>query len=399
MNRKPCLPLPKPLCGNELGTFAEDTIVRRFPKMIDQTIADNCFTPAQEARLEQLRAEIPDGPLRLLNDGREDEWPRYLQPYLGDNWLDVPWLFVEIYYFRRILEAIGYFDNSVDPFASQKEVGLQDAAERIADLGRQLAEQPRETATQKDHILQQLLAISLWGNQADMSLFPAGSEHPNHSDEQQQADHTLVDDRAAVIAYLHAQPQLGRIDFILDNAGFELVSDLFLTDFLLSSEMVQTIYLHVKEHPYYVSDTMEKDVFNTIAWLGEQAEPALQQLSARLSAALKADALRIRTNTFWTLPTTYWEMPEPLHEQLSESTLLISKGDLNYRRWLGDRHWDYTTPIGEIICYAPTDLLLLRTLKSDVAAGLATADVQRLNAAEPDWDTSGRYGVIQFVQP
>ncbi|MCB0037294.1 MAG: protein-glutamate O-methyltransferase family protein, partial [Anaerolineales bacterium] len=371
----------------------------RFPKMIDQTIADNCFTPAQETRLEQLQADIPDGSLRLLTDGREDAWPRYLQPYLGQNWLEVPWLFVEIYYFRRILEATGYFENGVDPFASQKEGGLQDAAARIAALGRQLAEQPRETAAQKEHIFQQLLSLSLWGNQADMSLFPAGSEHPNHADEQQQADHTLVDDRTAVIAYLASQPYPRRIDFIMDNAAFELVSDLFLADFLLHSEIAQTVNLHVKEHPYYVSDTMEKDVLSTLAWLAGQDEPALQRVSARLSAALGADRLHIHTHPFWTLPTTYWQMPEPLRQELSASTLLISKGDLNYRRWMGDRHWDYTTPINQIICYAPAPLLLLRTLKSDVAAGLAAADVQRLNAAEPGWDTSGRYGVIQFVEP
>jgi hypothetical protein len=42
-------------------------------------------------------------------------------------------------------------------------------------------------------------------------------------------------------------------------------------------------------------------------------------------------------------------------------------------------------------------VLLLRTLKSEVAAGLAPQAVARARSADPDWMVSGTWGVVQFV--
>ncbi|MBD3562999.1 hypothetical protein H6S82_29775, partial [Planktothrix sp. FACHB-1355] len=42
-------------------------------------------------------------------------------------------------------------------------------------------------------------------------------------------------------------------------------------------------------------------------------------------------------------------------------------------------------------------LVALRTLKSELAAGLQTAQIEMLNHQDPDWLTNGQWGVIQFV--
>ncbi|UCC50900.1 MAG: DUF89 family protein, partial [Anaerolineaceae bacterium] len=82
----------------------------------------------------------------------------------------------------------------------------------------------------------------------------------------------------------------------------------------------------------------------------------------------------------------------------SQSHLIISKGDANYRRLLGDRHWPYTTSFQAIMAYTPAPLLALRALKAEVAAGLSPEQIARLNKEDEEWMVNGRWGVIQFVQ-
>jgi hypothetical protein len=90
-------------------------------------------------------------------------------------------------------------------------------------------------------------------------------------------------------------------------------------------------------------------------------------------------------------------MPESLGDTLGQATLVFCKGDAHYRRLLGDRHWPYDTPIGEILCYLPAPFLVLRTLKSEVAAGITTSRLQKVQQADPDWLVSGQWGMIQFA--
>ena len=89
-------------------------------------------------------------------------------------------------------------------------------------------------------------------------------------------------------------------------------------------------------------------------------------------------------------------MPDSLRHDLARSSLIISKGDANYRRLLGDLHWPYTTPFADIVCYSPASLLALRALKSEVAAGLKHDQVDQLDELDSEWLTTGRWGVIQF---
>src|SRR5262249_11202823 len=57
------------------------------------------------------------------------------------------------------------------------------------------------------------------------------------------------------------------VDCLLDNAGFELLGDLCLAEYLLSTAQVQTVRFHAKVHPTFVSDAIIADVHTTIAWL------------------------------------------------------------------------------------------------------------------------------------
>jgi hypothetical protein len=90
-------------------------------------------------------------------------------------------------------------------------------------------------------------------------------------------------------------------------------------------------------------------------------------------------------------------MPESLRQELAPSHLIISKGDANYRRLLGDAHWPFTTPFADITSYLPAPLLALRTAKSEVVAGLRPGQPERLFEVDPNWLINGRWGLIQFV--
>ena len=86
------------------------------------------------------------------------------QPYEGRSWLDLPWYFAETYFYRRLLEAVGYFQpgpwQGHDPYAAQKREEEGQAAAWLASSGHELAGGADLTT---------LLHSSLWGNRADPS--------------------------------------------------------------------------------------------------------------------------------------------------------------------------------------------------------------------------------------
>lgn len=389
---------PEPIRGNEPGTWAEDTITRRLPATARRIPAENSFAPEIEARLAQLAAEIPAAPLRFVHEPDAPDaagWAAATRPYLGQNWLDVPWFFVETYFYRRVLEAIGYFDgHRVDPFAYQKQQGLTTTVPAIATLARQLDDWM--AALPAADALARLIAVDLWGNRADLSLWPADEIRHGNADLETAGAYLLADDTAVVVTHL-LQARGGRVDFLLDNAGFELVGDLALADFLLTAGLVDRVKLHAKLHPTFVSDATAVDIHHTAAFLAGSADPAVGACGLRLQDHLDRGRLAVTDHPFWVSPHAFWDLPHDLRTDLARSRLIVSKGDANYRRLLGDRHWPFTTPFTAIVASRPAPLLALRTLKAELAAGLTPLQIERLHATDPDWMVNGRYGVIQFA--
>ena len=46
-----------------------------------------------------------------------------------------------------------------------------------------------------------------------------------------------------------------RTDFVLDNAGFEMFTDLCLAEFILHSNVTKNVYLHLNNLPWFVADS------------------------------------------------------------------------------------------------------------------------------------------------
>jgi hypothetical protein len=195
-----------------------------------------------------------------------------------------------------------------------------------------------------------------------------------------------------------AQP-LSRIDLLLDNAGFELISDLSLADLLISLGLVEQVYLLPKVHPTFVSDVIPGDIGEAVDYLINQDEPAARSFGIRLSDHFQSDKLVIKEDLFWNSPLEMWELPPDLRNEWKKSSLVISKGDANYRRLLGDRQWDFTVPFAEAVDYLPVPLAALRTSKAELAVGLDPVQIQRAEQADPTWMVDGRWGVVHYAGP
>ncbi len=397
--------LAAPLNGMDPSSFAYYTITRRFQNMADRVIADYPWTEDILASLHSLRDQIPEVPLGLLDDtGAPDEeaWNRYLRPYQYLNWLEAPWFLVETYFFRRIIASTGYFQDGaglgVDPYALQKRQAMGQVWDGLK-LFYRLEDNHSFAGEEQAELLAEVLRLSLWGNQADLSMWSVNDQNsPQRPKADAQSAYILDDHSMAASRYLLSlASRSARVDFVLDNVGLELAYDLALSDLLIRNKLVYQVVLHVKPHPTYVSDAVQQDVLDLISYLGHAPAPALQSLATRLDGYLSQGVLILKTHFFWTSPLSGWEMPPDLRKDLHQSDLIISKGDANYRRWLGDRSWEFTTSLHSVLSYLPAPFLAFRVLKSNVLLGLPVGQEHLIGEKDPHWLTNGSWGVIQGV--
>jgi hypothetical protein len=54
--------------------------------------------------------------------------------------------------------------------------------------------------------------------------------------------------------------------------------------------------------------------------------------------------------------------------------------------------------LDEIMSYFPASLVILRAAKSEVMAGLAPGQVEKLYLEDPEWLFNGRWGLIQMYR-
>jgi uncharacterized protein with ATP-grasp and redox domains len=386
----PTLPLPDHLRGNETGTFTEDSVIRRLPEIALRTIEDNELTGHRREQVERLADEINSGVITRLDELEASDWlawVEYVSPYEGLKWVDVPWFFVETYFYRRVLSATGYSQpgerRGVDPFLLQKKTALDGAIDLATGLGGGIG----DTRT--------LIGASLWSNRVDLSLWRAGE-----GDIDARTADVLGPDASSRLLVDHtdrAVESLGRrganVHFVLDNAGAELVADLALAADVLGRNGRVTI--HAKPHPTFVSDVTLPDLETTIQRLAGEPSTAAN-IGRAIIDGRKAGTVRESVHPFWVSPLPFWECPGDLVDTLADADVVVVKGDANYRRLLGDLHWDPTTAFTEIV--RPLQpLLSLRTPKSLVAAGIAPEKVEEAAAIDPDWMSSGEWGIIQFV--
>lgn len=397
---------PPPLMTDEPGSFAYKTLTTRKPVIIRQVLADyaGLYPAAIVRQIEALYDELTLNQLiqpleTTASDG--PSWRQAWQRYRDRTWLDIPWYFAESFLYRRLLAATNYFGGGdpdlvawqgVDPFLPRKQAELSsDTPWQVLAAALNHAEEDTEAG------LRALLHHCVWGNRIDLSYNQVAQNAGREIAVDSEQANLLVDDTARVIPYLSGQRATpGRIDFICDNSGTELLMDLALADFLLRFEWAQPVTLHVKAHPTFVSDAMPADIEMTIAAIEAKGDP-FSPLARRLSAHILHERLKIRAHIFWNSSRFFWEIPPSLTASLAQSQLVIFKGDANYRRLVGDSRWPAAVPFADVVPYFPAPLLTLRTLKSDPIVGLPPGQAEALDQEDAEWRVNGKRGVIQAL--
>lgn len=446
--------LPPPAYNDNPKSFAYPTVHKRWPTILEGAISDTSDYTAANPETKKC-GEFVIGKLKqLLADFKKDaevhsflktevELKPELQIYNDElqrfnsqkkvTWHTGPWLYLECYlyqvinlWFRQteLLQDFDVFSSLKDSTFQQSSFGVLELCKRYETLSSELLQKDVDIEALKILFIE-FIDISLWGNATDLSLLAGnvtlediksvqGAEVRKKNEEKIIAN----DISKAWDAYLLGTKQ--RIDFVLDNSGFELFTDLCLALFMLDSGLVQEVVLHCKQIPWFVSDTMPKDFESLIEQLGdkdffpeifsvkEDAEGITAFLS-RLKHFVDHKQIRAQSHGFWTSCENFWEIPKQagLYEELQKSNLIIFKGDLNYRKLTGDLDWDTTTPFAVAIQDLATSklpVLSLRTCKADVVVGLPEGLNEKLieeykamgNEIGEFWSASGKWAVISF---
>ncbi|MFI1163557.1 damage-control phosphatase ARMT1 family protein [Streptomyces sp. NPDC020801] len=392
------------LLGDRPGSFPHSVLAERHPAVIRQVRDSFPYGPEQHGALDALLKSCTEGVIEPLPaDAHDrDRWQAWgLATYAGRSWFDVPWLWSESYFYRRLLDAVGYFApgpwQGIDPFRPSKLAELD-----APGTDEELAALDALEGVPADERAAALLHGSLWGNRADLgfrlSKADAGADAGARADADAgavRAVPALVADDSRTLWSLLPPSGSGTLCLVADNAGRELVPDLLLVAHLLAHGHVERAVLHVKPYPYYVSDATTADVVDAVRRL-TAAPGAAARYGHHLWAAMGDGRLTVRAHPFSCAPLPYAGMPGDLGAQFAAATLTVLKGDLNYRRLVGDRLWPPTTPFTDVTAFFPGPVAALRTLKSDVITGLDARTEAALDAAgDGCWRTSGTHALIQ----
>ncbi|MEV7305420.1 damage-control phosphatase ARMT1 family protein [Streptomyces microflavus] len=378
------------IVSNVPGSFARGVLANRHPALIEQVRDAFPYGPRQHEALDALLDANNNGVIEPLAPSESDQelWWGWGRELFGRSWFDAPFLWAESYFYRRLLGAVGYFGagpwQGVDPFAPFKRAELRGTAvdEELRALDALAGVPADERATA-------LLHASVRGNRADLGFrVTEGDTAPGAA-----ADDLVADDSPLLWQLLPAGAG-ATVAVVADNAGRELIPDLILIDHLLLHRHAERIVLHVKPYPYYVSDAMTADVVDCLRRLAEAPGEA-GRIGSRLWDAMATGRLEVRAHPFFCAPLPYEEMPGDLRAEFAAATVTILKGDLNYRRLVGDRAWNATTPFADRTAYFPGAAAALRTLKSDVTVGLEQETLDALERSGTAWRTSGTHALIQ----
>ncbi|MEV6168852.1 damage-control phosphatase ARMT1 family protein [Streptomyces sp. NPDC051954] len=388
----PLVPSAPVIFGNEPGSFPHSVLAERHPAIVAQVREAFPYGPERRRALDALLDSCTEGVLEPLpaDAPDRDRWAAWgATEYTGRSWFDIPWLWSESYFYRRLLDAVGFFGpgawQGIDPFRPSKLAEL-DAPETDQELAALDDLEAKET----DQRARALLHGSLWGNRADLgfrlSAVDAGTP---------AATPALVADDSETLFSLLPPSGSGTLCLVADNAGRELIPDLLLIAHLLAHGHIERAVLHIKPHPYYVSDATTTDVLDALRRIAS-APGVAARYGRELWAAMADGRLTVRAHPFSCAPLPYADMPDDLRAEFASATLTVVKGDLNYRRLVGDRRWPPTAPFAEVTAYFPGPVAALRTLKSDVITGLDAATEAALVAAEGQrWRTGGTHALIQ----
>jgi damage-control phosphatase, subfamily III len=378
---------PQSFRGSVDGSFAYRTVKDRLPSILSSIVDAisqqmHNFPNENIQELKELM-RFTDGlrymmtrnkPLPLTDDSN---WKMGLEEFelQERTWFNAPWLFIECYTYFLLEDLKRQLNLDYQMFASLKSSSL---AHSVPFL-KQIVEHERLLTENK---LEWLIYTSLWGNEADLSLslkYNLSSRiDPKH-------DFVVLDELSLAMAHINND-----ISIILDNAGVELFADLQLADYFASQG--RTVTLHFKNFEWFVSDVIRSDIDHLFDVMGQNG---MEEVVQRWKGWIDIKKWIFTSHDFWTLFRDYRHIPAELKEELKDQ-FVIFKGDLNYRKMVGDCEWPVDIPFKEAMGCPDLCVLMLRTCKSGAVVGVDSSIAAELDAVHPPWKEDGRYAMIQF---
>ncbi|XP_002066363.3 damage-control phosphatase ARMT1 [Drosophila willistoni] len=427
------------LSGRFKQSFAYLTLRTRMPGIMQQIIQhlvnNRVYLEEEYGRevlkdinsivdaLERLKMELNrDRQFQLFRGNEPDkaEWNAFISelPKLKRTYFRACWLHAECYIYRRIYS---FFENSkllngYDYFADLKREDLEISERAMNALTLATRGLPKNYEA-----FSKLMRINLWSNHYEIQLnaFVFSQDEnrsKNHHENETTIDvlaqvadldrNLLIDDSILIWNCLIKSKALCKddviVDLICDNGGFEFFTDMLLMEYLIDNGLATKVRLHVKAIPWYISDLTRNDVEWTINFLINHPSEMLSNLGRKWHKLMKDRKILVAPESyFWTGPQSYFVMVDSnleLYKLLSTAKLCIFKGDLNYRKLLGDYIWDSTEEF--ITClrgFRPANICAMRTVKCEVVCGLPEGKADQLLKTDPQWMISSAYGLIQYT--
>lgn len=127
----------------------------------------------------------------------------------------------------------------------------------------------------------------------------------------------------------------------------------------------------------------------------------MQSLFWKWTNYIRYEKWQIISRNFWCFPNDFTEMQKMdpwLYKTLSQSTLIIMKGDMNYQKSVGDYNWNPETSFIRVLeNFHPSNILFLRILKSDLVCGLDEIAAKKVELFQRQL-SKGYMGTIQFAK-
>ncbi|ORY24116.1 hypothetical protein BCR39DRAFT_547632 [Naematelia encephala] len=448
-------------------SFSYTTVVKRWPVILTSIVSTlsnelHSLHGTNDAKISEGKAIIAkisalkhDMGRNAVLDPIADDGQGNVQCYndelagLADEdkrWFTMNWLFAECYLYRRLRNYFALTEHwrDFDPFFTSKAETYKSSSGAILHLAQAVNDMVDQKDLQREFerpgspleiAFMEMIQADLWGNATDLSLLVdlkyedlQKLQAVGAKAQAEQAKMILRNDLPKVWSLLKGMNN-SRVDFVMDNAGFELYTDFILADFLLScTSFVSEVVFHPKAIPWFVSDVLPYDftwaidsLFDTSFFSKHASIPltttdteALTTLATRWKSHLTSGRFRLSVPLdtplgdaqsmsagFWTTQYSFQDMPEiapGLVEELANSGLVFFKGDLNYRKLIGDAKWPTTTPFDEALgpFRGKINLVSLRTNKADTIAGLPEGIEEKLDVEASDWRVSGKYAVVSF---
>lgn len=393
----------------EKGSFAEFTVEKRFPKIFKEVCSEE-----YDSFIENHK--VDDGKILHSNIPGVDELKKSISSYkdytIKDFFEKAPFFLVEFYFYHLLLSLRNYDKLKFDFFAAKKDADWKDKTEDFSSKLSVLFDdfekfnkikfskkEKQEFNERKNEHIKSILYYSLTSNTGDLSQL-----HEIRS----ESVKCLCNETEICKNYLDVAKPYSRFDIICDNSGAELFSDIYLAVFFLVYGLAKKVVLHLKPCPFFVSDATIDDFSKLVSALTKNGK------NTELLDFISKKKIEAWTNDFWVEPYYFDKMSGDLKNHFDKSDFVIIKGDLNYRRLVGDFNTHCANKKKSSIKKVETlkkrclfknklkkniPLVAPRVLKSDVFVGIDTVFEAIGRNSDSQFKTDGKWGVIQTTLP